>query len=125
MNYEDYRKEFRENRNIIIYVVGEFFGGNTNENTKMLLKLMEERTEELKKYKKNIDLEEQRENLTNSKENILLSLIHMSCNRFKGDNVWENKIVTLTRHGVNAYLKKITNYKGGGEKDEKSDLLMC
>lgn len=38
--------------------------------------------------------------LTNTVDNILSSLIHMFCNRYAANNVWEKQIKVLTRHAL-------------------------
>lgn len=42
---------------------------------------------------------------------LLDSLIHMFCNRFKGNNVWERKIRAYTRHGLYSVIQERKNYK--------------
>ena len=44
-------------------------------------------------------------------KDLLDSLIHMFCNRFKGDNVWERKIRAFTRHGLYSVIQERKNYK--------------
>lgn len=48
--------------------------------------------------------------LTNTKENILSSLIHMFCNRYNGNNVWENEMRALTRHYLYEKIQKQKHY---------------
>lgn len=43
--------------------------------------------------------------LTNYKKNIMSAVIHMFCNRFKADNIWEGKIRALTRHALHSYVE--------------------
>ncbi len=100
----EYRTEFKQNRNKILETINYYdkmklhFTDITSE--------IEERKEALYEYKRYIDLSDDTGILTNSKEEILSSLIHMSCNRYKGNNDWEHKIRALTRHGLYAFLQQ-------------------
>lgn len=100
----EFRKEFKQNRNKILEIIQKY-----NINKKELIDIIPEiemRHKVLCDYKKNIDDLDNQGILTNTKEDILSSLIHMSCNRFKGDNIWENKIRALIRHGLYAFLQQ-------------------
>lgn len=103
---DNYRKEFRKSRNQIIHLMESFDNCEENGKYYMFSKIVDERSKAIIQYKEMVDLEDSRGCLTNTKENILTSIIHMSCNRFKGDNIWENKIYALTRNGIYAYLTK-------------------
>lgn len=52
------------------------------------------------KYRQAVDNLDQHGSLCNSKESILLSIIHMFCNRFKGDREWESLIMSLVGHSL-------------------------
>lgn len=49
-------------------------------------------------------------------KNLLDSLIHMFCNRYKGDNLWERKIRAYTRHGLYSVIQERRNYKKSEEE---------
>lgn len=74
--------------------------------------LVYERGKAIEEYYKTIAHLDNKEDLTNTKWDILMSLLHMFCNRMNGDRSWERKILAITRsalHAVNSrerYLKK-------------------
>lgn len=61
-------------------------------------------------YKQALDTLDSIGLLTNTKENILSSLIHMFCNRYNGNNVWENEMRALTRHYLYEKIQKQKHY---------------
>lgn len=104
---EKYRKEFQENREEILEIIDRFY------NNRNIIKNVDftDRNNAIKKYKQLLDNVDDLGLLTASKSSILSSLIHMSSNRFKGNNTWEQKVRTLTRHGIYAYNKRKKYYK--------------
>lgn len=97
-----YRKDFQNNRISILNTITDFI------NNDILLKSIDftARNNAIKDYKQLLDILDDKGELTASKSNILSSLIHMSLNRFKGNNIWEEKIRALTRHGLYAFNQK-------------------
>lgn len=64
--------------------------------------------EKLNAYAQAVYQADQAGTLTNSRLDIAGAVIHMFCNRFVGNNVWERKIYALARHGIhdlNGYLR--------------------
>ncbi|MEK3660626.1 lantibiotic dehydratase [Paenibacillus sp. FSL F4-0236] len=62
--------------------------------------LIRKKQEQTMKYRQAVDNLDQHGSLCNSKESILLSIIHMFCNRFKGDREWESLIMSLVGHSL-------------------------
>lgn len=71
---------------------------------KTLFELWEEK---LKLYVENLRKYDEEDKLTNNLEDILRSILHMHCNRFKGDTTWEKRILEFTYRSLYAYR----NYK--------------
>lgn len=104
------REDFRKNRKKILGIIKDFYNQEIKMDEK-LMELIDERNRSIYEYKNQIDKADKEGSLTNLKENILSSLIHMSCNRYKGDNAWENRIRTLTRHGIYTYIQIKKHHK--------------
>ena len=60
----------------------------------------------LRIYRTQLEEMDYENGLSSSKESILSSLIHMSCNRVMGNNTWEDMIRALTRNAIYEYKKK-------------------
>lgn len=106
---KEHREEFKSDRKNYMKTIEEFYLLNDPE-IKKLIELMNCRDEILQEYKKEIDELDGFGKLTNTKEDILSSIIHMSFNRYKGNNDWERRIRALTRHSVYSYEKYRKNY---------------
>lgn len=92
----DFKKEYRAIKNNI----RSFFETSTEKINKKLLPHLEARKKSVEEYK--LMLQECNkawlQNINYS--NILMSLVHMSCNRHLEDKLWERKIIALTRHYI-------------------------
>lgn len=76
--------------------------GITTDNSN-LYELLAARKKQIKLYKEKIDDIEIQGKLFNVRENIILSVIHLHCNRLIGiDRVYEKKLNTLARHTLKA-----------------------
>lgn len=88
---------FRKNKKDYLAVIEDDFINNFADKTQIII---EARTAAIKKYAEKIRQAESQEMLANSWDNILLTLIHMFCNRYNGNREWERKVLFLTRHIV-------------------------
>lgn len=61
----------------------------------------------LQLYADKIKIIDKQGKLTNSKTDIILSVIHMFCNRYNGDRIWERKILAFVRHSLHEYNSKM------------------
>lgn len=105
VNSKDYFDIFRKNRLEIIRLCS-MEKSMFKEQEIDLLNILNERKLELQNYKTKIMEYNRIGKLQNKINDIFLSIIHMSCNRFKANNDWEYKILSLSRHGIYAYLEK-------------------
>ena len=103
-----YRKQFQERRIEILEMIDLFFKKESMLNDS---EFIDTRTKAIASYKEQIDISDKKGTLTSSKADILSSIIHMSMNRFKGNNSWEQKIRALTRNGLYAYCQMKKHYK--------------
>jgi len=108
---KNYRKEFQKDRQMIMRAVDssdDWFDIRASVFHPEVYDLINTNAQELKKYAQAIYDADQRGELTNFIQSIVSSIIHMFCNRLKGDNTWEQKMHTLAMHGIrnlNGYLK--------------------
>ena len=105
-----YRKDFQAKRKEILALIDCVESNNTSYILKDIYKYMKKRNDAIEEYKIKLDQEDCASSLSNYKDSILASIFHMFCNRFRGDNTWENKIKALTRHGIYSYINKKKNY---------------
>lgn len=82
------------------------------------LEILNQRKNALYHYKKIIDQLDNEGNLSNTKTDILSTLIHMFCNRFNGDRAWERKIIAMTRHTIHSINSKNKFLNKLEKKDE-------
>lgn len=108
------RKEFQKKRSHYISI------GNSDDDWKriretedgnMLYKLMKNRSESIQEYAKKLIQLIKENKLMNSMDNIILSVIHLHCNRLFGtDREKEREIISFVRHTLYA-LKYFKNKK--------------
>ncbi|WP_443082210.1 lantibiotic dehydratase C-terminal domain-containing protein [Terrisporobacter sp.] len=103
-----YRKEFAKERNRFLDIIKKV---NNNEldmiiDNDIVYNSLKLRNESLELYFKKISETDLNNKLSNSKADILLSLMHMFCNRYKGDTLWELKIMTILRHSIYSLNQK-------------------
>ena len=67
------------------------------------------RGEDFKNYATSL---KKQDNLTNTASDILLSVVHMFCNRFKGELNWEQKIMSMTYSTLYSYKNFSHQYTG-------------
>jgi len=95
----EYRDYYKKNRKEYMKFADweQFCNGEENGTLKELIKRKQVKTME---YRQAIDQLDNLGNLSNSKESILHSMIHMFCNRFKGNREWERLIMALVGHSL-------------------------
>ena len=105
-----YLSEFRKQRLDIMRISSmDLHLFNSAEN--QILNILRERTNSIKAYANNLLEETKYGDVLNDISDIISSVIHMSCNRFKANINWEQKILTLTRHGINSIIQKEKHIK--------------
>jgi len=106
-----YKDLFRKNKKEYLSAIEDSYIERFSAKTQ---KIAAERTVVVRQYVQLIKQEERQEQLANSVDNILLTLIHMFCNRYNGNREWEHKVLFLTRHAVftkNNMLLHSNNHK--------------
>lgn len=101
-----YRDVFRAQRKEILDAIALFYShkkpiGNVE---------LSRRHHVIALYKQALDTADVENTLTASKASILSSLIHMSLNRMRGNNHWEQKVRSLCRNGLYAYNQRIAHH---------------
>ena len=112
-NQSLYRKEFQQDRKNLIDAVNwanQWEKIRNKVNYPYVYDYLEELYVPLKQYADAVYQVDQEGNLTNTVENIMRSIIHMFCNRFVGNNAWEEKAYALTRHSTHS-LKEMLKHK--------------
>jgi len=102
-NNKNHRKEFQDKRRMIIDAVDssdDWFSTRSSASNPEIYDWINENSIAVKKYANAVYEADRRGELTNSIEGIVLSVIHMFCNRLMGNNAWEQKIFALAKHGV-------------------------
>ncbi len=109
----EYKDLFRKNKKDYLAVIEDDYINNFSEKTQ---KIISDREAAIKQYVKHIKQTEHEKQLSTSLDNILLTLIHMFCNRYNGNREWERKVLFLTRHTVftknNIMLHNKNNKRG-------------
>ena len=93
----EHKDLFRKNKKDYLAVIEDYYIGNFSEK---LQKIIANREAAIKQYVEHIKQAEQEKQLSTSLDNILLTLIHMFCNRYNGNREWERKVLFLTRHTI-------------------------
>lgn len=111
-----YKDLFRKNKKEYLSAIEDNYIEKFSVKTQ---RIAAERTNIVRQYAKLIKQVEQQKQLANSFDNILLTLIHMFCNRYNGNREWERKVLFLTRHAVftknNMLLHSNNNKKTRGD----------
>ncbi|MCL2426862.1 MAG: lantibiotic dehydratase [Oscillospiraceae bacterium] len=108
---KNYSKEFQKDRQMIMRAVDssdDWFDIRSSISYSEVYDLINANAQELKKYAQAIYDSDQQGELTSPIRSIVTSIIHMFCNRLKGNNAWEQKMYALTMHGIrnlNGFLK--------------------
>ena len=93
----EHKDLFRKNKKDYLAVIEEDYISNFADKTQ---KIIDTRAAAIKQFAEQIRQAESQKQLANSLDNILLTLIHMFCNRYNGNREWERKVLFLTRHAV-------------------------
>lgn len=103
---KEYLDEFRQERRMLMQLLGGEHEDLQSAHTDAfaVYNVLNVRAEAVKRYAG--ELSKQQDTLTNTMENILLSVIHMHMNRLLGvDRDKERKIMILVRHAVNSLIQ--------------------
>jgi len=97
----EYRDLFNQKRNLYLQI-SDFnitlpFRDEFTDRS-LIIKLLELRKKSLNSFAEKMNSVDNSGNLTNSNLDIVLSIIHMFCNRLNGNLEFENKVMCLTRH---------------------------
>lgn len=90
----EFKSEFRENKEKLLALINY----DTSDIDMHVQDAFHKRVIEISKYRKLLDELDDKNLLSNSKEDIALTIVHMFCNRFKGDREWERKVSAFSRH---------------------------
>lgn len=94
---DQYRKEYREGQKQYYSYVQAVL----EEKEEAYMDIKEEYIKEkmvLKTFAEQLYIQIYKKKNTNSKENIILSLVHMHCNRLTGDKMFEEKYTEIVRN---------------------------
>lgn len=103
---DDYRKLFQDNRRILMQAcdsTNRWYNISLIEPYAEVYTLLIESSKKLKDYANTVYKYDKKEELTNSIQGIIQSIIHMFCNRLSDDIYWEQRIYALTRHAYYAF----------------------
>ncbi|GFZ32675.1 hypothetical protein CSC2_32010 [Clostridium zeae] len=112
VNPNEYRESFAKYRKDLIKLANSNDNWNSLKSIndgKLLFEIMTIRTDSIMDYRININESKKQGILTNTEENIILSVIHMFCNRLYGTNrMLEKEVMALVRHTLYSlkYFKK-------------------
>lgn len=95
INRNEYKKDYRQVKK---YFCNEMHSPRLFNKYPLLNELINTRSNTVTEYKENILQLERDGKLSNSSRNIILSIVHMFCNRFKANNNWEHKIICFVRN---------------------------
>ena len=103
----EFRKEFKKIKKRFEEVINNIENIIDNRCRKSL----ENRNLCIKDYRKRMNELELRKELANTKEDIVMSFIHMFCNRVNGDRAWERKMLAYVSHMVHIVNERSKCYK--------------
>ncbi|MDU5570546.1 MAG: lantibiotic dehydratase [Peptoniphilus harei] len=107
---KEFRKEYNQNRENLMKISEDIINCKYNE-FEQLRPYVYKLNIILKKYRREIEYLYKDNKLSNSEFMIIGSLIHMHCNRLKGDRNLEYKTSVLIRHTVYDLINKYRNLK--------------
>lgn len=103
-NSKENRDEYRKNRKKYMKIVEEVYNESFNYEEEIRNDLLER-----KSILKDIKNKMEKIELTNERHNIIFSMIHMYCNRLKGDNSLEHKYISIVRNSLHDIINKNKN----------------
>ena len=101
-----YRKDFTTNRELFMRAVDDSANWRSIRSVlkrEQLYELACYTSEKLKEYVAAVELYDSQGCLTNSIQNIAMSIIHMFANRLFGSREAEKRLYALTKHGIHAF----------------------
>ena len=109
---KSYRKDFQNNRKTFMHAADSsdgWFSIRSSIPKPEIYDLISTNSKALEQYAQAVYDADKRGKLTNSVQRIVLSTIHMFCNRLVGNNAWEQKIYALAKHGVHGLKGMLKN----------------
>lgn len=100
---DENKKEFRRKKQAYIKQVERLLSRDYSDLTEQITLLIVERAKAIQRYRDRVLEIEQ---LTNYRENIISSVIHMFCNRLKGDRGLEQKYLNIVREALSNIIEK-------------------
>jgi thiopeptide-type bacteriocin biosynthesis protein len=97
------KKIFRGRKQAYIKKVEQLVSHDFSDLSDQTILLIAERDEAIKQYYKKLV---KTDPLTNSRENIIASIIHMFCNRLTGEGNLEQKYINITRESLSNIIEK-------------------
>lgn len=107
-----YHGDFRKRDKEYIKIILEAREISKKENLQDLEAI---RCQKVAEYYSVLNYEDENGRLTNSLKDIILSLSHMTCNRLRGDSLWERKIYAMIRHSLHVLNEKRKHLVKDGE----------
>lgn len=113
----NYRKEYKEHKEYFTQIVKCVLQDKIQELDEKFLQVIDiynERNKTISDFRKSLEIEVSNQNTTNSKKEIIFSLVHMYCNRMTGILEYEGKYLSIIRHVIyalvesNKYISKIS-----------------
>lgn len=103
INRKEFFNEFKEEKQKYVDAI-ENYDSLIHYND--LLSLFNDREYAIKNFINVINIIDNNGELMNTKGEIIMSLIHMFCNRLNGDRIWERKMLAYIRHALHVYNSK-------------------
>lgn len=101
------RKEYRKHKELI----EKYMNNPTILDNDTIKSAYIKRENELVKYSNLLMRLKNKNELTNTYENIALSIVHMFCNRYNSTPTWERKIMSYIRHFCYDMIQKRNNFE--------------
>lgn len=105
---KSYIKEFSKKRSTLVNILEKLYNDELHIiiNDEKVYESLKKRSEILEAYYYEIVKIDNLEKLANTKLDILFSLMHMFCNRYKGDILWERKVMSLLEYSIYSFNQK-------------------
>lgn len=100
---EEHKKEFRRKKQFYIKKVEQILSDNVSDTNAQTMLYLAERRSAIASYR---DALWHAEKLSDRRENIVASIIHMFCNRLTGNRTLEQKYLTYTREALYSISEK-------------------
>lgn len=120
VNKNEFREEYKKNRKEIEEAI--IFATEIQTKTEDWVNELQKRNQNLQLYLAEVREKENKDLFDSG--NLIWSLIHMFCNRYKGDNTWEKKIKAFIRHALYVYFEKQKHMNGKKKQGDEKDSFI-